>query len=191
MFFSLSDGDKCLSISEMIKPQSLEEIFWQLANCGALLTLSENYIIFETFPINKENSGSDFWPRLTKINLVFLVISRGGFGMGFLSPGFSPDFSGMGIFFRGMGYPTKKPPLVKSNIFGSFVECSWKTGMSVIRQGDKKCRYLSILLFWLVRSLFENRLRRRWPWIFLSVCHLKFALRAFYFLNTVSSCTKN
>ena len=35
---------------------------------------------------------------------------------GFLSPGFleDGDFSGMGIFFRGMGYPTKKPPLLEN-----------------------------------------------------------------------------
>ena len=31
-------------------------------------------------------------------------LSRGFFGDG--------DFLGMGIFFRGMGYPTKKPPLI-------------------------------------------------------------------------------
>ena len=31
----------------------------------------------------------------------------------FFTPGIfeDEDFSGMGIFFRGMGYPTKKPPL--------------------------------------------------------------------------------
>ena len=61
--------------------------------------------------------SGDFIPRIGHFNLgIFIPGERGLKIQGFLSPGFfgNGNFSGIGIFFRWMEYPAKKPPLRRS-----------------------------------------------------------------------------
>ena len=72
--------------------------------------------------------SGDFYPGNWGFVKIWWFLSRGsGFFGDFLSPGFFGDRD----FFRGMGYPTKKPPLIAGN-----VEFSYEMRITVSKLSD-------------------------------------------------------